>query len=532
MDNREASGSTEQVVQLSLPTKVFLGFTTIVILFASVLAFNFTRLGDLYGEVTIINRGFVPLRLTLSEMQGRVGRYSVLLAERDPVVLRTTLAASQGFDQFFQRIENRLGSHLETIAHLELQASPLEQSTLFTDLQRFLEELKRRNRELIDGFDTLQSTVNWEDVGQFENHRIVLREDFRRTEQLIFLLNGKMEVLVSGALDRVGRHHQRNLLIVLVTTAGAMFIGLLAIFWTARILRPLTQLTEGVKKLREGEYETVDVTAHNEIGVLATEFNQMVAALEERDHKLRAGRIALERAHKVALHAEKLATIGRLTSQITHEIRNPLSSIALNVELLEESLVDRGLGDKESLSTMKAIVDEIDRLTGITQEYLQFARLPEPIIQEESINEVIKTLVDFHGEIFRRGRTEVSLRLADELPLLKIDEGQLRQALLNLLFNACEAMPEGGTVEVETQLSGDQVMVTIRDEGTGINVENSRLVFDPFYTTKAQGTGLGLPLCAQIISQHSGEINCRSSEEGGTVFTITLPVDRLRHDET
>ena len=222
-----------------------------------------------------------------------------------------------------------------------------------------------------------------------------------------------------------------------------MLVALFVMFWSARTLRPLTRLTEGVKKLRGGAFETVDITARNEIGVLAGEFNQMVGALLERDRRL-------EHAYKTAIEAERLAAIGRLTSQITHEIRNPLSSIALNIELLEEEIQSTDREPTEAISAMRAITREIDQLTNITEEYLRFARLPRPKTQPEDLNYLVKELMEFHRRELDRSGVEIELKLARELPKVIVDGGQLRQAILNLIRNAQEAMPSGGRIEVMT----------------------------------------------------------------------------------
>ena len=511
-----APNGVERQLRISLPTKIFLGFFVVLTLFASVLVYNFERLNRLYEEVTLINRGLVPLRLTLSEMQGDLRSYAVLLAERDPVVMRDALGATLTLSPFPQRIRDHLSTCLGAIEQLEAQELTIRQGELFAGLRRTVEDLGRRNQYLGAQSDNLMRAIESDNDEELDLVRRELSERLVQMQAETALLNRQTGAIVGDALDWAAGQQRRNLLTVAVSTAVAMGIALLIMLWSARTLRPLTQLTVGVKSLRGGAYQTVDVVARNELGVLATEFNEMVRALQDRDE-------ALERAHRSAIESERMATIGRMTSQITHEIRNPLSSIALNIELLQEELQTGDQSSSEAVGTVQNITREIDQLTDITEEYLQFARLPEPDKCAEDLNELIRQLLQFHSHELRHAGVDVTLDLDESLPTVEIDEGQLRQAILNLVRNAREAMVEGGTLTVATRQSSGSILVEIHDEGVGIPPEVRERVFDPFFTTKSQGTGLGLPATRQIIAQHGGEIEVTSATGKGTTFTVVLP---------
>ena len=506
----------ERRIRFSLPTKIFLGFFVVLALFASVLIYNFDRLNRLYEEVTLINRGLVPLRLTLSEMQGDLRSYAVLLAERDPVVLRDALGATHMLSPFPRRIRDRLSTCLSSIEQLEAQELTNRQGELFAMLRRTVEDLGRRNQGLATQSDRLMRVIETDDTRELDLVRRELADSLVQMQAETALLNRQTGAIVSNALDWAASQQRRNILTVAISAAVAMGIALLIMLWSARTLRPLTQLTVGVKSLRGGAYQTVDVESRNELGVLAAEFNQMVGALKERD-------VALERAHQTAIESERLATIGRMTSQITHEIRNPLSSIALNIELLQEELQTEHPSSSEAVSTARNITREIDQLTDITEEYLQFARLPAPNKSLEDLNEMIRQLLQFHSHELTQAGVDVVLELDEDLPTVEVDEGQLRQAVLNLVRNAREAMTGGGELRVGTRLCDDNVLVTIHDEGVGIPPDVRERVFDPFFTTKSQGTGLGLPSTRQIITQHGGEIRVWSTKGEGTTFTVSLP---------
>ena len=218
-----------------------------------------------------------------------------------------------------------------------------------------------------------------------------------------------------------------------------------------------------------------------------------------------------------------------MAAMITHEVRNPLSSIGLNTELLEEELGELDEGDTaEARALCTSITAEVDRLTEITEEYLKFARLPKPKLGRENINLVVSNLVEFERETLRKKGVEVELELDDDLPEVLIDDAQIRQALLNLVRNAAEALEEHegrGVITVTTAAqSGDSVEVEVADDGPGIPQELADKLFDPFVSTKERGTGLGLAMTHQIVREHGGLMSVDSAPGAGTRFRLKLPI--------
>jgi signal transduction histidine kinase len=277
-----------------------------------------------------------------------------------------------------------------------------------------------------------------------------------------------------------------------------------------RLLRPIRTLTEGVKAVAAGDLSRkVEVRSGDEVGLLAREFNAMAASLERQRSDL--------------LRAERLAAVGRISAQITHEIRNPLNAIGLNAELLSEELESAPGGSPELRSLVAAIGREVDRLHGVTEEYLRFARLPKPVFAPEDLNEILSGMADFVRPELSAGRVELRLELAPDLPPVRADEGQLRAVFLNLMRNSREAMPGGGTVEVRTRAVEGGVEAEVRDTGGGIPPEALSRIFDPFYSTKERGTGLGLAFALQVVQEHGGTIRCESEVGRGTCFTMRLP---------
>jgi nitrogen fixation/metabolism regulation signal transduction histidine kinase len=219
------------------------------------------------------------------------------------------------------------------------------------------------------------------------------------------------------------------------------------------------------------------------------------------------------------IHTERLAAIGRMAAHVTHEVRNPLSSIGLNVEMLEDEVGN----SPESKALLRAIQREIDRLTSITEEYLRLARLPQPRLEPESIGELVASVASFVAREMEGSGVELRVEVEEGLPAVALDEAQVRQAFLNLLRNARESMPGGGSVEVSATRAAGGVAVCVRDHGAGIDPAVREHIFDLFYTTKERGTGLGLPLTQQIVVAHGGTIECVGEPEGGTTFHLWFP---------
>jgi PAS domain S-box-containing protein len=231
------------------------------------------------------------------------------------------------------------------------------------------------------------------------------------------------------------------------------------------------------------------------------------------------------------LRSERLAAIGSISTQVAHEVRNPLNSISLNVELLEDEIAELAATQSADASEPRAILAsiqrEIQRLVSVTEQYLGYARLPPPRMEREQVTAMLSSLLAFQQGEFNRRRIRLETDLDRALPAITGDPDQLRQAFMNIIRNACDAMPEGGTLNVSARVSGEGqgIAVAIRDTGHGMPPEIVARIFDPFYSTKRDGTGLGLALTRQIISLHGGEIACESAPGAGTTFIITLPVD-------
>jgi signal transduction histidine kinase len=218
------------------------------------------------------------------------------------------------------------------------------------------------------------------------------------------------------------------------------------------------------------------------------------------------------------VQSERLATIGRFASQIAHEIRNPLSSISLNLELLEDELKQ---SSEEARGLIRSVLKELDRLNDIVSEYLQFSRFPKPQLRRGRVDEVIRKLFNSFKPA---AGVKVEMNLMAGSPEIWLDERLLRQALENLVRNGAEAIEGEGIVRIETDVVERFLVIRVKDSGRGIEPENQANLFEPFFTTKAQGTGLGLATSQQIIFEHNGHLVVESQLGKGSTFSTLLPI--------
>lgn len=218
------------------------------------------------------------------------------------------------------------------------------------------------------------------------------------------------------------------------------------------------------------------------------------------------------------VQSERLATIGRFASQIAHEIRNPLSSITLNVELLEDELQGSA---EEARGLIRSVLKELDRLNDIVSEYLQFSRFPKPHLERGHADKAIAELVsNFKAPSIIR----IETKLMSESPEIWLDERLLRQVLENLVRNSVEAIEGPGVVRIETDVVDRFFVIRVKDTGRGVPPEIQARLFEPFFTTKAHGTGLGLATSQQIIFEHNGHLVVESHAGQGSTFSILLPL--------
>ncbi len=258
-------------------------------------------------------------------------------------------------------------------------------------------------------------------------------------------------------------------------------------------------------------------------GVLADRERRQRQELQETAEQLRKVNQELQDSFEQLRRADRLSAIGQLSASLAHEIRNPLGSIEGAVDIL-----DRASGtDEKHREFLSIIKKECQRVSRLLTNLLDFAKPRQPRIDAVNVRHVIEAVVSLAGHTAERGAVGLETDIAPDLDMIEGDPEQIQQVVLNLTLNAMQAMPEGGTIRLAARQQGTEILIEIVDEGQGINEADVDRIFDPFYTTKQSGTGLGLSVAHQIISQHHGSIKVRRNAERGMSFTVVLPV-RLR----
>ena len=327
----------------------------------------------------------------------------------------------------------------------------------------------------------------------------------------------------------------QNKMIIFALIAFLVIAVTISISINRYVTRSVRALFEGTRKIAEGDLNySISLKSSDEMGQLASSFNQMTSDLKKADeklidwgktleHKVEKRTEELREAENQLFQSEKLASLGKLAAGVAHEINSPLTGVLTYSSLLLKEKKDKD-PEKEDL---EVIVNETNRCKKIVKGLLDFARQTEPDKAISDINEVIEKSIDLISHQASMQSIKIEKKIKPKIPRIMIDKGQIQQVFINILLNAIEAMPHGGTLSISSGIEGQMVTVGFTDTGAGIPEENMRKIFDPFFTTKKQGrgTGLGLSVSYGIIERHRGRLEVKSQVGKGTTFTIKLPID-------
>lgn len=319
--------------------------------------------------------------------------------------------------------------------------------------------------------------------------------------------------------EYLAEFRQTRLMLYLAALIGGVPGILGAIFLARKITNPIKKLVEGIKKISKGDFsQKIDITSQDEIGELAQSFNEM-------SHQLLLTRERMEEAHRKLIQAEKLASIGRLAAGIAHEIRNPLTSVKLNIQKLLQSDQLNEL-EEEHLSLSQKGISQMEKFV---KELLSFTRGTELHLERFSIEEIIDETTKMIAESLELKKVTLEKNFEEGLPQVLVDGDKLRQVFLNILRNAYEAVEEGGKINISlSHLDGDsgcKIRILISDNGCGIPEHDREVIFELFYTTKSSGIGLGLANARKIIEEHKGSIRVKDEEGVGASFEILIPCE-------
>lgn len=308
--------------------------------------------------------------------------------------------------------------------------------------------------------------------------------------------------------------------IIWTMVGGSIFLGVvLGIFISRGITRPIRRLVLKAKTATgEDITEKIEIK-RGDIEELENHVTRLIQRIEQ-SHK------ELEENRKKLFQSEKLASLGQLASGVAHEIRNPLTSIKMRVYSLQDEL--KGIASHSE--DIQVIREEIERIEKIVQEFLDFVKPPEPNYELADINKILGNTLNLLAPNLKKQAIAVEKTLKDNLPQAVVDKEKIRQVFLNLIINSIQSMPNGGRLSVYSnleELNGrDCIEIRIKDTGIGIPEEHQNKIFDPFFSTKNAGSGLGLSIAYRILELHKAEISFESKEGQGTTFIVKLPLEK------
>jgi len=306
-----------------------------------------------------------------------------------------------------------------------------------------------------------------------------------------------------------------------------------AIIITFLIDKPIHKMIDTIRRVEKGDLSArMEMNRNDELGLLARSFNEMVSSLERAKQEI-------EEYHRQQIdRAARLASIGEVASGIAHEIRNPLTSISCAIQLLQSEFKDDLTGKK----IIYEIQNQIKRLDNTIKDLLNYAKPTAPVFTPTNIGDVIQRAMFFVSAEAKKSGVSIEIDKMEGFPHIMMDGNQMQQVFMNIMINAIQAMPSGGSLKISLRM-GDRrdiegclgqtiksekvLIISFEDTGVGIHPDDIKNIFEPFFTRKTKGSGLGLSISRRIVREHGGDITCTSTLNMGTIFTIYLPLNGL-----
>ena len=293
---------------------------------------------------------------------------------------------------------------------------------------------------------------------------------------------------------------------------AVLVIGLVALISHLigkNLTNPIKVLVDSTARVATGALdEQCEIKTHDEIGDLAAAFNQMTRDLKQSRDQL--------------IQAERLATAGKMSASFAHEIRNPLSSMRMLAQMLMQK---PEMSQEQHQQSLRYILEEIERIDTIVKGLMDFARPAALALTQQPLTPVLQAVLALMAANLEHHKIQLVLNLLPETPKIPFDSDKLKQAFMNVVLNAMEAMPQGGLLKVSTIMDEDRVGIKVVDNGVGISAEDLAHLFEPFFTKKTRGTGLGLANVKRILEEHGGNVEIESTLGAGTTVLMWLPVE-------
>jgi signal transduction histidine kinase len=436
-----------------------------------------------------------------------------LLIAQNMASLNYRMLITYDIDVIQDNIQNQINDRLLYVVFYDLFSTPLVYNREIAD------------RKEIYGLSRLQGDVRPDSV-YAQTRDVFLSRKIQRVLEVeipIFVRESQDKwgsVKIGLSLEDMRADIRRTRFVLILIGLGVLLLGLFgATILARRISRPIRKLADGTVRVARGDFgHRITISSQDEIGDLARSFNEMSA-------RLLSAREQMEETQRKLIQAEKLAQIGRLAATIAHEIRNPLTSVKLNIQkVLEDGRLSTL--DQEHIGLTQEGIVQIEKFI---KELLDYTRVSDLQLAPFPVSQIIDESIKLLSGRFQEKRIAVEKKIDDKLPEILVDGDKMRQVVLNVLRNAVEAVDEGGRVKIAATMAGEgatrRVRIRVSDNGCGIPEKDWDNIFEPFFTTKPSGFGLGLANARKIVEQHKGTIRVVRKRSAGAALEIFIPCE-------
>ena len=422
-----------------------------------------------------------------------------------------------------------------------------------------LKELHKGKNLEIELLDVILKDIKeLQDVTQFFEEflrtKTFEKERLEGLEEIVYELERTTRKINEVHLDKIAQWQRESLLtmwIIIIFYVAFLTIGLGSVYAGHRLLsknviNPIKELASATIEFSEGTFDKrVHTDSKTEIGLLYQSFNKMADKIQEhheflrrfneelerkvkeRTHELQQANEQLRKAQDALIRTEKIAAVGQVATGVTHEIKTPLNSLSINIQMLMKEVKDKCGPDACKFYEVANIIQyEVKRINNILDNFVGFAKFPEPKFMLNDMNQIVKEVAMFISPAAKEVGVTINLSLSEGIPAFKFDRPQIKEVLMNLSQNAVHAMPHGGVLKITTSMRNNTVVTNVSDTGIGIPDKNIDKIFTLFFSTKDRGLGLGLAIVQRIVEGHGGKISCSSKVGEGTSFEIVLPIER------
>lgn len=480
-------------MNMNLRNKILTAYGVLVVLLFLILFTGFSQFKKIASRLNTLQLAYLPVSNQLHSIPSFYHlneSFSVdqLIENQNNGLFLNAISTTQP-----KLLEQRLKSALQTTS------AHLPQGSIQERLKKMVDLILQEHAQYIQ---TLQKTVGLISEKKIDLAKKLvpsLLQEKNKVLERVASLSNQISSLIRENIILTVREERKAVFSIATLSILTLIISLIIGFVAILSLKPLEELKQATQKIASGDLnERVSIQTNDEMGALAKEFNHMANSIQSRDKAIRMQQEQLN-------ESQKLAVVGQMASKINHEIRNPLTSLSLNAELLKEEKLP-----STALPLIENLAHQIERLKAISEQYLNLARKPKKQVGHVELKNILKELSLLFQAQCAQKHVTFETSISNDFPSLKLNQASLEQALINLCKNALEMLEPGQSFGVRAVAESDMLTLDIWDQGPGIPKEHAHKIFETFFTTKEKGTGLGLSITKDLIEEQGGTLSFQS----------------------